>query len=242
MKLTSLLVLSSAATMNAAVLVNEDFSYADGDLTTVGAPDWTAHSGATGTLLQVSGGAAVITHGGGSREDANIGFGAIGGPGLLTASFDLVVSDDAPIVGSDFEYFAHFFSDGAFDFRSRTDIVEPTAGGDFALGIATTSSTADSTTSIDFSFDTVIPVEITLNFDGAEIVSTLTAGGETITGTTVTEDASSLSQFALRASGSSSNETVTVDNLVIDFTAAIPEPSSALLAGLGFLGLLRRRR
>jgi len=61
MKLTSLLVLSSAATMNAAVLVNEDFSYADGDLTTVGAPDWTAHSGATGTLLQVSGGAAVIT-------------------------------------------------------------------------------------------------------------------------------------------------------------------------------------
>ena len=60
-----------------------------------------------------------------------------------------------------------------------------------------------------------------------------------------------VTQFALRQSDSSQNETVTVDNLVIGQTfqdvvtpfTPVPEPSGLLVLGLfGFAGLARRRR
>ena len=216
-----------------AQLVTDDFTYADGSLT--GNPAWNNHSGTQGDLL-VSGGAAVVQHGTPS-EDANISF-ADQDTGVLTATFDIVVQDDTEISGGDYEYFAHFFTGGSFNYRSRVDIVA-FDGADYTLGISSTSSTAQATLSSGFTFgDTV---SLALSFDLDSGVGSLTVGAETIVGTS-NSTGQTLNRFALRQSDSSNNETVTVDNLSI---SVVPEPSSyALIGGLLALGyvMLRRRR
>ncbi len=212
---------------NAATLVSEDFSYADGDL--VGNGGWTNHSGSE-SFIQVASGEAVLSHGGGSREDAGVTFTEVTS-GVITATFDLTVADDAAISGSDSEYFAHFMSEGDFNFRARVDVVPGEDGGDYTLGIASTSSTAEAVLGVDFTFGDVVAV--TLSYDLDTGFATLSAGGETESGSVQGTEAG-LDRFALRQSNSSSDETITVDNLVItgDVTP-IPEPSSVALVMLG---------
>lgn len=227
-----------AGSASATTLVVEDFTYSDGDLTTVSGGTWGAHSGAGSSPVQVTSGAAVFSHGGGSREDASIGF-SLKKVGVLTAAFDLVVNDDDGISGTDFEYFAHFFLGGDFNFRSRVDVVAPNGSGDYSLGIATSDSTAEATLTTDFDFGETVAVEITFNFDTG--LSSLTVGSETV-GTSEVELDELLNRFALRASNSSSDETITVDNVVISHV--VPEPASLALLGLGglcLLGSLRRK-
>jgi len=230
--LSGVLMLSGA---NAAVLVSENFDYADGALTDN--PAWGSHSGTAGTL-PVSGGAALVTQDSGS-EDANIGFSPVSS-GVLTAEFDVIVTAPAAMTGTDFEYFAHFYTDGSFNFRSRLDVVAPVAGGDYSFGIASGSSTAEATLPIDFSFGATVPVSLSFDIDSG--IASFSAGGETIQATGVYAE-EVLDRFALRQSNSSSDETISVDNLVISGdVAAVPEPSTALLGGLALLGLIRRRR
>lgn len=210
------------AAANAATLATEDFSYADGSLVPNGG--WATHSGNAGDLL-VASGQAVVQHGTPS-EDANINFGDVNS-GVLTAAFDITVNDDTVIGGGDYEYFAHFFTDGSFNFRSRVDVQPPTGSGDYTLGISSTSSTGEAALSVDFAYGDVVPVELSFDLDTG--IGSLTAGGETIVGTSMALG-ETLNQFALRQSDSSNNETVTVDNLVITGTLAIPEPATAALA------------
>lgn len=219
---------------HAAVLFTEDFGYVDGNLS--GNGPWGVHSG-TDNPIQVTSGAAVLNQGSGLRIDVSIPFTPVS-EGTVTASFDLSVSDDAPIVGTDFEYFAHFFTPGAGSFRSRVDIQSPTVGGDYTLGIASNNATAEATLSIDFSFDSIVPVIIT--FDTSTGTSSLSAGGQTIEGTAT--GALPVNKFALRQSNSTSDETITIDNLVISDDNGVPEPSTILLGGLALLGLVRRKR
>lgn len=216
-------------------IASEDFSYADGNLVPNGG--WEGHSGSA-EFIVVTGGAAQFSHGGGSREDANFTF-APQTSGVLKATFDLTVNDDAPITGTDFEYFVHFMERGDFNFRSRVDIVAPSAGGDYSLGISSGSSTAEATLVNDFNYGDTVSVE--LAFDLADGTGSLTVNGETITGS-ASGGGETLDAFALRQSNSSSDETITIDNIVIDGQAAVPEPSTALLGGLGLLALIRRRR
>lgn len=218
-----------------ATLASDDFSYDDGRLVPNGG--WDIHSGRIDQGLLVSGGAAVVQHGTPS-EDANFTF-APQTAGVLTATFDVIVNDDTVIGagGTDFEYFAHFMTRGSFNFRSRLDLVAPTVGGDYSFGLSSSSSTAQATLASDFSFGDTIPVS--LSFDLADGMGSLTVGGETISGD-ASDSGQSLDAFAFRQSDSSNNETITVDNLVI--TTNVPEPSSALLSGVALLGLLRRRR
>jgi MYXO-CTERM domain-containing protein len=83
-----------------------------------------------------------------------------------------------------------------------------------------------------------------LNDTGALFVNPTTADGSgdtayvaaTITGT----DATTISSVSLRQGGSTTAPGgVVIDNIVV---SSIPEPSAALLGGLGLLALLRRRR
>ncbi|MGJ8642667.1 MAG: PEP-CTERM sorting domain-containing protein [Luteolibacter sp.] len=235
MKIKTLLLTSLAVSgaAHSAVLVTEDFTYADDSSLTANA-NWSDHSGNPGDLL-VSGGAAVVQHGAPS-EDANIGF-ADQTTGILSATFDIIVQDDAVIGGSDFEYFAHFFTDGSFNFRARASIVAPTGTGDYTLGIATDNSTEQAILTQDFSYGNVVNVALFFDLDTGG--SSLTVGSETIVGTTFSTG-ETINRFALRQSDSTNNETITVDNLVID--GVVPEPSSAVLGALGALVFLRRRR
>jgi hypothetical protein len=222
------------------ILVSDNFDRADGSLTgTVPTPGpggaWADHSGTTGDLL-ITSGQAVLNLGGGS-EDTHVLF-AGQTTGVLSANFDLTVSAAAAISGGDYEYFAHFMTEGNFNFRSRLDVVEATGGGDFTLGIASGSGTAETIFPTDFSFNT--PINVTLSFDLDTGIGSVEVGGTAVSGTG-TFLGENLDSFALRQSFSSSNEMIMVDNLVV----SVPEPSTYALA-LGALGLvivlIRRRR
>jgi hypothetical protein len=78
---------------------------------------------------------------------------------------------------------------------------------------------------------------VTLSYDFATKIGSVTAGGDTAFADADTE--ASFDSFALRQSSSSSDETISVDNLVID---VVPEPGSLALLGLGSLLIARRRR
>lgn len=228
-------VIGWSQTADAAIIAADDFSYADGSLVPNGG--WANHSGTPGDL-QVIGGQALVQHGTPS-EDANLSF-ADQTTGNLTASFDIVVNDDAPIGGTDFEYFAHFFAEGSFNFSSRLDVVAPTGAGDYTLGISSTTSTAEATLASDFSFgDTV---SVLLGFDLDTGIGSLTVGAETVNGTS-SSLGETFNRFALRQSDSSGNESILVDNLVINGVSAIPEPGSAFaLSLLAGIAVFRRRK
>jgi hypothetical protein len=231
-------IASLALTCSAATLVSDDFSYPDGNL--VGNGLWVAHSGAGSNPVQVAGGQAVLVHGSGSREDASIPFADVTG-GILTASFDMVVTDDTPITGTTLEYFAHFFTADNFNFTSRLDVVPATMGGDYALGLATLSATAETITDVDFTYGETVAVELSYNFASglASLVATGINGTSTIASTTVGTE-SLLNRFALRQANSGNDETITIDNLVI---SAVPEPATAYLAlGACLAGVVAMRR
>lgn len=228
----SLAAFFSSNILGMTVIATDDFAYPDGSLVPNGG--WANHSGNAGDLL-VAGGEAVVQHGTPS-EDANLNFGSYSS-GTITAAFDIVVNDDTIISGGDYEYFAHFFTNGSFNFRSRLDIVPPTGAGDFTLGISSASSTAEATLTTDFSYGSTIPV--VLEFDLDTGTGSVTAAGQTIVGSA--NGMETLDSFALRQSDSSNNETINVDNLVISHMP-VPEPSPLLLSSLALIGLIGLRR
>jgi hypothetical protein len=231
---TALLTLGLATGLSyGATLLTEDFSYADGNL--VGNGGWTNHSGSE-SFIQVSSGAATLAHGGGSREDAGVTF-ASQTSGIITATFDLTIADDAIVGGGDYEYFAHFMAEGAFNFRSRLDAVEPAGGGDFTLGLATSSSTAEVSWGTDLDFGVVYSVALSFDLDSG--LSSLSVDGAPAIFSTGVSTGETIDRFALRQSNSSNDESITVDNLVVSH---VPEPSVSLLGGLSLLLLLRRKR
>ena len=213
-----LLILTMAITLvasgaSATVLVSDDFSYPDGSL--VGNGLWANHSGTPGDLL-VASGQAVITHGAPS-EDVNVPF--VVGSGMVFFAFDFSVDDlGAPYSGgTDFEYFAHFKDDG-FAFRARMDIVAPSGSGDFSVGISSIASTADATWPTDMTYNVVyhaiVMYDQDKNFAQLWIDGTF-ATDPSIIGTDQPDPGTPITQFALRQSDSTVNETVRVDNLIV---------------------------
>ena len=216
------------------ILASDDFSYADGPLVSGSGGTWANHSGTADTLL-VSGGAAVVTQDSGS-EDAHLLF-ASQTTGVVKATFDINVTAPGAMTGTDFEYFAHFM-DGGGSFNTRVDVIAPTGAGDYTLGIGV-SSVNEGALTTDFNFGD--DVTVMMSFDFATGLSTLMAGGSSAM-TTTASTAPAISQFALRQSNSSSDETIAVDNVEVVAVMAVPEPSSLALLGLASLGLVTRRR
>jgi len=228
------------ASANAQVtLVDDNFNRADGSLvgtdpTPGPGGTWVNHSGTPGDLL-ISSGQVVVQHGVPS-EDAHTVF-AAQTVGVLTAIFDITVSDDTIITAGDSEYFAHFMIDGSNLFYSRLYVVPANdIANDYTLGLSTSSGGFTETFPTDFSFGNTVNVALTYDFGTS--LSSLTVGGTTIT-SSVTVAAASLDSFALRQSDSINNETILVDNLVV---SAVPEPTTFALGGLGLLALLAARR
>ncbi|MEM6297864.1 MAG: LamG-like jellyroll fold domain-containing protein [Bacteroidota bacterium] len=205
-------------------LVSEDFSYPDGNL--VGNGGWVAHSGGGNSPVQVSNGQISIIHASGSREDVNIPLGtSLSGTDIAYASFDFSVADDAPIMGTDFEYFASFRGSALL---VRVDIVAPDATGDFKVGLGVTSSTAQVTWGADLTFGTNYRAVVSYNFSTGEAILWVNPVDEMSTNIMASATAGgTISSYAFRQSSSTSNETITIDNLRVGTSfAEVTGPSS----------------
>lgn len=231
-----------AGSASAVVLVSETFSYPDGNITDQAA--WSSFDGST-SFVQIASGEAVVTHGGGSREDVTTTFTDLT-TGTVYAGFDFSVDDlGAPYSGTDAEYFAHF---EAGTFVGRVDIGAPASTGDFSVGLATFSGTADVLFPTDLSFDVVYRAVVAYDIDEDQATLWIDPVSEASTSVVGADGTASLtvSGFNLRQSNSSEDESVRVDNLVIatsfDEALVIPEPASVGLFIAGGLLVARRRR
>ncbi len=208
-----ILLITTGVSFGQTVYVDELFNYSDGNL--VGSGGWASHSGAGSVPVQVVSSEIILSHASGAREDVNIPFSEVTS-GNIYASFNIQVSDTAPISGSDSEYFAHFNS-GAF--RARVDVVPPSGSGtgdDFSLGIASTSSTAEVTWASDLTFNTTYKVSVRYNISTGVSTLWVDASAESDTSiSTAVSTGTSINAFSFRQSDSSSDETITVDNLVV---------------------------
>lgn len=239
----TVMVAALGASANAGVIVFDNFNYANGSLVPNGG--WANHSGTAGDLL-VNGGQVMIQHGVPS-EDANLAFSAVSGKIYYGISFSV---DDLGHVyaGSDNEYFAHFKE--GFNFSARLDVVQALNGGDFSVGIASDTSTADATWATDLSFGVTYRAVVEYDQDAniAQLWINATLSSDTsIVGADGTDPGDSVVEFALRQSDSSENELVRVGGLVVgttfaDVVNAVPAPSSLALLSLAGIAGLRRRR
>jgi len=236
----------------ASILVNEQFSHPDGNLfgqTPSPGPGgtWALFSGDGSNPINVSSGAAVMGLGSGSWDDLETGFGTFT-TGLLYYGFDFWTTDPGVPFGADNEYFAHFKTAGnnfTTGFTARMDIVGPSSGGDYSVGIAD-GQTAEATWPFDLNFGT--HYRAVVEFDFGSGISTLwinpTQYGDTSIQSTVPSSISDLQAFGFRQSHSQeANVFKTVDNLIVatTFAEAVPEPASALLLGMGGFALVARR-
>ena len=192
--------------------LSESFTYTDGSL--VGNSSWEHSGGATGNLL-VASGKAVVQHGT-PDEDLFLPFTPVSGSIYFAFDFFVLVQEN-PISGTDNEYFAHLKND-AYGYAAKIDIVPPSAGGDFSVGIATLASTANSTWATDFFFNT--DYRVTVKYDQVNNTTDLwiDATAETdvsISGEIPTSSPIAVESFGLRQSDSSTNEGILIDNLTI---------------------------
>ena len=199
--------------------LTENFTYADGSL--VGNSDWASHSGNAGDF-QVTSGQAVVQHGTPS-EDVNLPFTTVSG--VLYYAFDMTIPALATPIGdggTDFEYFASF-KDSGFGFTAQTDIVAPSSGGDYTVGISSDVNTADATWASDLAYDTTYRVTVKYDQDSniAQLwVDASLESDTSILGADETDPGDTIASFALRQSDSSENEMILIDNLVISQTFA----------------------
>ena len=198
----------------------EEFDYPDGELSS--SDDWTVFSG-TGYDVGVVSGKAEVKHvSGQSGKDLFVSIPSVNG--AVYYSFDVSVVDPGtgPIAGGDYEYFA-LLKDDEFNYRARVDIVAPTATGDYTLGLSTKNSTADLSWTSDLTYGQSYRVTVMYDQDSNIAKLWVDASSESdasITGTDEADPGTSITQFALRQSTSSVNETITVDNLKIGQTFA----------------------
>jgi hypothetical protein len=201
----TLLITLITAVSFGQVLISEDFTYADGSL--VGNSTWGNVSGTAGDFL-VSSGQAVVQHGTPS-EDVKIPFTAVAGD--IYAAFNFSVDDlGEPYSGGDNEYFVHF------NFKARMDVVPGANGGDYSVGIASTSSTAEQTWATDLTFGQFYRAVI--KFDQVTGTAQLWVDPSSSDDISISGSATgafSVESVDFRQSNSSENEAVRVDDLMI---------------------------
>jgi hypothetical protein len=191
---------------------NDNFSYSNGSL--ISASSWSTFSGTEGDLI-VTDGQALVQHGTPS-EDASVAFNSV--VGSIYYAFDFTVNAAEPISGGDYEYFAVLKDDG-FNYRGKLDIVNAnTEGNDFTVGISTTGSIAETVWASDLSFGNTYRATVKFDQDSNIAQLWIDASSESdtsISGDDETDPGTTITQFGLRQSDSSVNESILVDNLNI---------------------------
>jgi len=255
------IVVSSQATL----LLNETFSYADGDITNVAAPFWNYHSGGgtLATALSVAGGRAFI-----NQNDAT---GGLGDPNRsLSSTFD-PATDNTSVIYVGFtvnfaalpfntgtstagSYFAHLKSSTANEFYARIGAnQEGAAVGTFRLAVSTETwangaGTVEFPQDLTLNTDYLVVMKYDLSIDRATLwVDPLSEASASVVSTDAPSYAGIINAFALRQGTSNSTGApgdIYVDNLVVatSFLEVVPEPSTAALALLGIVGVMMRKR
>lgn len=218
MRKTTLVIVGLLLVVGAAYSAElgfDNFDYADGSLVANSGGAWLNHSGTAGDLL-VASGQVVVQHGTPS-EDANFPFTAQT-TGDVFYGIDFSVASASVIPGSDNEYFAHF-KDSGFGFTGRLDVVPANnSGGDYTVGIASGSSTAEAIWATDLTFGTTYRAIVRYNIDTdlAELWIDASADSDpSILGVLGGVPGDEVHAFCLRQSDSNENETVLVDGLVV---------------------------
>ncbi len=236
------------------LLVREDFDYADGTPLVGQDPPygsvWTAHSGAGNKAIQVAGGQISLEQSGGSGEDVNTGFTQQGAAAITFLRNLISLSQaDRPSILTAVVCISH--TSRIPDLTSgHTGIVVPAGAGDFGLAINADNSNLGAGVSwiSDLSFDTTY--RVVTSFDASTGTSQMWVDpvnmGSSSVMHTGTETGTLIESYAFRQSNDFIG-TITVDNLVVSnnfdqVLTGIPEPSSALIVGVGMIGMIIRRR
>ena len=251
-QLAVLLMVALMATAVNAQMVSEQFAYSDGDLTTVSAGVWTAHSGAGTGPVQCLSEEAILNQGVGS-EDVNTRFLVQQEHETYYAGFDVRVTGAEPPTEG---YFAHFMPPSSYYYRSRVFVTDDLGDtGNFTFGFDASSSTMDLTWPTDLLYDVTYRVVISVEYD-TDLCSMWVYENPpgscppwNETDFHLTDDGgypgTAADGFGLRQT--TGNTSQYIDNLCIGKTfeeaaCCIPEPATITLLGLGGLALLRRRR
>ncbi len=238
MKMTAPLVALACLTASsiAAPLVSDAFNYPDGNL--IGNGAWAAHSGAGNSPVQVSGGTIVLNQGSGSREDVNLGAGAILGNGeTWYAGFDMKNSG-----GSASVYFAHFIQ-GTSGFDARVFITAPTSGGNYTVGFSS-SSTIAATWATDLTFGEWNRIIISYSRGTGEARLWINPISQASTNLMYISPFANTAMegIAFRQAAGDSSQMIDNVNLGTTFDDVVPAPGPAALMVLGGMTILRRHR
>ncbi len=136
----ALTALALAAPAFGAQLLNDSFSYPDGDVTVASGGLWVRHSGGDGPYI-VSGEMVLdlVNSGGGLNDgDVNRAFAARTATDVTYVCFQATVTGNAPSGGG--TYIAHFRSSADFIYPGRIYLTSEPALTTFTFGIAATSS------------------------------------------------------------------------------------------------------
>jgi PEP-CTERM motif-containing protein len=248
-KISLLLPVAALLTANvqAALVLNDSFSYSDGPI--VGAPGspWATHSGTAGQANVVSGQLSLT-----ESESEDVNSALSGGPytvasgAVLYSSFTVSFSA-LPSGGG--AYFAHFRDTGT-GFRARVFTSTTNAAlGSFRFGIGNSSSATVTSGQIATDLNLNTTYTVVTRYDVASGLSTIWLNPTAETDPSVTASDTpgtiDISSYAFRqslATGSGMGN-LTVDDLRVGTTFAevVPEPSTIVLLCLGAVGLMSRR-
>ncbi len=253
--------------LSAEVLLVDDYSYPDGQLSIVATNDWKTHSGGV-FPLEVVGGKAKINQPDFSQggEDVHRDLSVSYDPNTdnstkLYAAFtvNFTALPDNTFDYTAGSYFAHFKSSALNEFYGRVGAntlnAEP---GKFRLAVANESWNPTSIVQYPMDLELNVTYEVVIRLDLATDQTTLWIGpvDESSTSVTATDiisypAGSTINAFALRqgtsgvpSTGQGVAGTVFIDNLRVanSFIEVVPEPAPLTLMGLAGMALLVLRR
>ncbi|HEY0007472.1 MAG TPA: hypothetical protein VGB55_02005 [Tepidisphaeraceae bacterium] len=241
---------STSAT--AAVLFNEPFAYADGELSTVSGGKWSPNvtpNPPSTFAMTVSSQKLMIDDN--SNRDYNRSLSSLVSSGTVYAGFDLTVSMGDNASGSDLNahYFAHFGQTIFNTDVSRLFLNLGSSAGKYKVGISSGTGVVGSPFWAS-ELSTGTTYRVVQSFDLTTKKATLwvnptATSAQGVTAATSDVAVESLGYFLLRVGGTGDGDK-TLDNLIVatDFNTAagiVPEPAGFALLGLGALALRRRR-